>query len=215
MDFVEVLQDLGNALTPLGLGDVLGEAQLGGVFQGLADGERGVDDVALGDHADLVAHDRVVLVDVQPVEEHLALLSLLLAGEGLEQRRLSRSRWADDGQQLVARQGEGDAVEQGQVAVVDAEGQVLTHQLAAGASDDLDLAQPVGAQRDEGRAQAEEHGLGHLDLGDSLTGDVDAVGGSQVGDDHAVGRDVDAGVVLGDEWVVQDQGVVRCSTNGA
>ena len=101
---IEVLQDLGDALTPFGLGDVLGEAQLGGVLERLADSEGGVDDVALGDHTDLVAHDRIVLVDIQSVEEHLALLSLLLAGESLEQRRLTGARWPDDGQQLVARQ---------------------------------------------------------------------------------------------------------------
>ena len=147
---VEVLQDLGNALTPFGLGDVLGESQLGGVLQGLADSERRVDDVALRYHTDLVAHDRIVLVHVQAVEEHLALLGLLLAGEGLEQRRLSRSRWADNGQELVARQGEGNAIEQCQAAVVDAEGQVLAYQLTAGSAGDLDLAQPIRAQGDEG-----------------------------------------------------------------
>ena len=65
---VEVLQDLSDALAPFGLGDVLGEAQLGRVLEGLADSEGGVNDVALGDHTDLVAHDRVVLVDVQPIE---------------------------------------------------------------------------------------------------------------------------------------------------
>ena len=91
-----------------------------------------------------------MLVHIQAVEEHLALLSLLLAGKGLEQRRLSRSRWADNGQELVARQGEGNAVEQCQAAVVDAEGQVLAHQLTAGSAGDLDLAQPIRAQGDEG-----------------------------------------------------------------
>ena len=161
---VKILQDLGDALAPLGLGHVLGEAQLSGVLEGLADSEGRVDDVALGDHTDLVAHDRVVLVHVQPVEEHLALLGLLLAGEGLEQRRLPGSRRADDGQQLVARQGEGDAVEQRHAAVVDPEGQVLTHQLAAGSAGDLDLAQTVRAQGDEGRSQTYQHGLGDLDL---------------------------------------------------
>ena len=161
---VKILQDLGDALAPLGLGHVLGEAQLSGVLEGLADSEGRVDDVALGDHTDLVAHDRVVLVHVQPVEEHLALLGLLLAGEGLEQRRLPGSRRADDGQQLVARQGEGDAVEQCHAAVVDPEGQVLTHQLAAGSAGDLDLAQTVRAQGDEGRSQTYQHGLGDLDL---------------------------------------------------
>ena len=212
---VKILQDLGDALAPLGLGHVLGEAQLSGVLEGLADSEGRVDDVALGDHADLVAHDRVVLVHVQPVEEHLALLGLLLAGEGLEQRRLPGSRRADDGQQLVARQREGDAVEQRHAAVVDPEGQVLTHQLAAGSAGDLDLAQTVRAQGDEGRSQTHQHGLGDLDLRHALPGDVQTVGGSQVGDDHAVGGDVDTGVVLGDERVIQDQGVVGRAPDGA
>ena len=161
---VKILQYLGDAPAPLGLGHVLGETQLSGVLKGLADSEGRVNDVALGDHADLVAHDRVVLVHVQPVEENLALLGLLLTGEGLEQRRLPCSRRADDGQQLVARQGEGDAVKQRHAAVVDAEGQVLAHQLSAGSARDLDLAQTIRAQGDEGRSQTDEHGLGDLDL---------------------------------------------------
>ena len=114
---VQVLQDLGDALGPLLLGHVLGEAQLGGVLEGLAHGEIGVNDVVLGDHADHIAQHLVVLVHVHAVEQDLALLGLLLAGQGLEQGGLAGSGGADDGEELVAGQGEGDAVQEGGYAV--------------------------------------------------------------------------------------------------
>ena len=109
-----------------------------------------MDDVVLRDHADLVAHDRVVLVNVEAVEKDLALLRLLLPGKGLEQSGLSGARGAHNGQQFIARQGEGDAVQELELAIVNGKGQVLTDQLPARAGGDLDLAQAVRADRHKG-----------------------------------------------------------------
>ena len=73
----------------------------------------------MGNHTDPVAHDGVVGVHVKPVEEDLSLLGLLLAGQGLEQGGLAGPEGADDGEQLVAGQNEGDAVQKGEPTVFD------------------------------------------------------------------------------------------------
>lgn len=212
---VEILEDLGDPVPALLLGHVLGEAELGGVVHRLLDGERLVDDIVLGDHADLVAHDRVVVVDVDPVEEHLAVLSLLLAGEGLEEGGLARPGGADDGEQLVAGQGEGHAVEEAQAPAVHLEDEVLADELAAGARVDLHLAGAIGIDRDERRADADDARPRHQDARNPLRAQVDAVRRAQVSDEDALRRRLDPGVVLGDERVVEDEGVVRRAADRA
>jgi hypothetical protein len=211
---VQILQDLVNARGALGLGDVLGEAQLSGVVQGLTHGQGAVDDVRLRHHTDLVAHNRVVLVDVEAVEEDLAVLGLLLTGEGLEERGLARARGADDGQELVPAQGEGDLVQQGHTAVVDGEDNVLGHQVTGGASRRLDLDQAIGVNGHEVGAHTQDHGLGDHQAGDAHAPEEDAVGRAQVGDDNALGRGVHPGVVLGDQRVGQGDGVVTSAPDG-
>ena len=114
-----------------------------------------------------------MLVHVQSVEQHLTGLRLLLAGQRLEQRRLARARGAHHRQELVARQFEGDSVEQAELAVVDAERQVLADQFAP--ATDFDGAGAVGGDLDEGRPHAEGGGPGDQVALNALVAEQDAV----------------------------------------
>ena len=88
-EFADHLVDPGPAL---GLRGVLREAQLGGVAEGPAHGQLGVQDVVLRHQADALAQLGVVAVEVAAVVEHGALVGGAQAGEGVEQRGLARRR---------------------------------------------------------------------------------------------------------------------------
>lgn len=145
--------------------------------------------VVLGHHADAVAHDGIVLVDVQAVVEDLALLGLLLAGECLEQRGLACAQGPTTARRTVAGQGE-DGVEQPEV-VAHREREVLAHEGSPALPGPVPWHSPSGLIATKSGADADDHRLGHQDRRDALGAEVDAVGGTQVRDPDALWREVD------------------------
>ena len=117
--------DLVDPGLPLGLRGVLREAQLGGVGEGAAHGQLGVQDVVLRYEADALAQLGVVAVQVAAVVQDRAPVGGALAGQGVEQRGLSGAAGSDDGEQALLADGEGDPVEERLAALVDGDRQVL------------------------------------------------------------------------------------------
>ena len=68
---VQVIQHFHDALVALCLGGIGRHAQAGGVIQRLVDRQLHVDDIALGDIADIIADGVEVFVDVDAVDKHL------------------------------------------------------------------------------------------------------------------------------------------------
>ena len=208
---LELAQHLVDALLALVLGGVGGEAQLGRVLQRLLDGQLLVQDVVLRDQTDALAQLGELLVQVPVVVEDVALVGGPVAGERLEQGGLSGARGADDRDEGLLGDAEGDVLED-VLAAVDRDGQV------AGGEGDVtgvdELFEPV-ADDAEGRvADADDVVAGRAAdaaaLGDRLAVDVGAVVRAEVADLHAaVGGRVELGVVARDLEVGDDQLVLE------
>ncbi len=201
----------------LGLGGVLREAQLGGVGEGAADGQLGVQDVVLRDQADALAQLGVVAVEVAAVVQDCARVGGALPGQGVQQGRLACAAGADHGEEAFLADGKGDLVEQRLAAPVDGDGEFLDIEGDLAGVDVL--LQLVADQAERGVADADD--VTGRDRGpvDGLPVEERAVVAAEVDD---LVRAVRAGpqlrVVPGDGQVVDDQVVVagpgRCGRSG-
>ena len=172
-----------------------GKRSLAAYRSALRDGQFLVQDVVLRDQADALAQLGELLVEVPVVVEDVALVGGPVAGERLEQGGLAGARRADDGDQGLLGDAEGDVLED-VLAAVDRDREV------AGREGDLtgvdELLQPV-ADQPEGRVadaddvvRADERGAG---LAERLAVDVGAVVAAEVADlEAAVGRRPEFGV---------------------
>lgn len=109
-EFGDRLLDAGD---PLGGPQVGREAQLRGIPQRLAHAQLTVDQVVLGDDADLVAHDGIMPMDIEALIGDRARGRRPGAGEHREQRRLPGPGRADDGGERPRREVDVDPLEQG------------------------------------------------------------------------------------------------------
>ncbi len=119
-EFVDHLGDAGGAFGGRG---VIGEAQFGGVGEGLPDGQLGVQDVVLRNQSDALAQFGVVAVQVAAVVADGSAVGGAQPGERVEQGGFAGAAGSGDGEQALLADREGDVVEQGAVAV-DLDGQV-------------------------------------------------------------------------------------------
>jgi hypothetical protein len=192
---------------PLGFGGVLREAQLGGVGEGFADGQLGVQDVVLRDEADALAQLGVVPVEVAAVVEDGAVVGGPLAGEGVEERGLAGAARADDGEQALLPHRERHVVQQRLAAAVDGDRQVLH---VEGDLTGVDVLLEFVADEAERRvADADDVALADRGAGDAAAVEVRAVVAAEVGDlVRPVGQGAQFGVPAGDHQVVDDQVVV-------
>ncbi|GAA4940434.1 hypothetical protein GCM10023238_02630 [Streptomyces heliomycini] len=108
---LELAQHLVDAGLALGRRGVGGEAELGRVLEGLLDGQLLVQDVVLRDQTDALTQLGELLVEVPVVVEDLALVGGAVAGEGLEERGLAGAGRADDRDQRLLGDAEGDVLE--------------------------------------------------------------------------------------------------------
>lgn len=115
----QLADHLVDPLPPLGLRRVLGEAELGGVREGSARGQPGVQDVVLRDQADALAQLRVVVVVIAALVQDRARVGGPLPGEGVQQGGLAGAAGGDDGEETFLADGKGDPVEQFPAAPVD------------------------------------------------------------------------------------------------
>ncbi|SCF76177.1 hypothetical protein GA0115255_105493, partial [Streptomyces sp. Ncost-T6T-2b] len=211
---LELGEDLGDPGLALGLGGVRGEAELGRVLEGLGDGQFLVQDVVLRDQTDALAQLGELLVQVSVVVEDVTLVGGPVAGERLEQGGLSGTGRADDRDQRLLGDTEGDVLED-LLAAVD------RHREVAGGEGDLtgvdELFQPVADQPERRVADADDvvrADEGRAGLVQRQTVDVRAVVRAEVADlEAAVGRRVELGVVAGDLEVGDDQFVLQRTTD--
>ncbi|RSS62148.1 hypothetical protein EF918_31455 [Streptomyces sp. WAC06614] len=176
----EFADDLVDAGLAFGAGGVLREAEFGGVRQGAADGELGVQDVVLGDQADPAAQFGVVAVEVAAVVEDGAPVGGTQSGQGAEQGGLAGAAGSDDGEQATGADREGDPVEEGAAAVVHVDGEVLD------VEGDLAgvhvLLEPVAGQAEGGAADADDVALVEEGAVDAGAVEVGAVVAAEVDD---------------------------------
>lgn len=201
------LVDAGGAL---GLGGVAREAELGRVLEGGADAQLLVQDVVLRDQADALAELRELLVQVAVVVEDVALVGRAVAGQRLEQRGLAGAGGADDADQRLLRDAEGDVPED-LLAAVDRDREVAGREGDLAGVDELleavadDPERRVADADDVVRAQ--QRGAG---LRQRLTVDVGAVVAAEVVDlEAAAGHRAELGVVAGDLEVGDHQLILQ------
>ncbi|MDH6456241.1 hypothetical protein M2155_008740 [Streptomyces sp. SAI-119] len=212
----EFADDLVDAFAALGLRGVLREAQFGGVGQGAADGQLGVQDVVLRDQADALAQFGVVAVEVAAVVEDGAVVGGALAGEGIEEGGLAGAARAHDGEQALLPHREGHVVQQRLAAVVDGDREVLDVEGDLAGVDVL--LERVADQAERRVADAEDVTGSQGGAGDGPAVEVGAVVAAQVDDlVRAVGPGAQLGVAAGDDQVVDDEVVVlgTADTDGA
>jgi hypothetical protein len=156
-----------------------------------------VDDVVLGDVAELLAEAVVVVVEAGAVEEDAAGGGLGVAVEGFEESGFAGSGGAHEGDQLGGEDGHRDGLDEavavggvdddaggldGEVAVVFALGEFAAFEELKAVAAEADLLA----------------GLGEDFAADADAGDEGAVAGAEVFDEDAVGVAGEAGVVPGD-----------------
>ncbi len=192
---------------PFGVLRVLGEAQFGGVGEGGAHGELGVQDVVLRDQADAPPQFGVVAVQVTAVVQDGAVVGGPLSGQSVEQRGLAGPARSDDGEQALLPHREGDVVEQDLVAAVDGDREVLD---VEGDLPGVDiLLEFVADQAVRDVADADDVSGACGGAGDGTPVEVGAVVAAEVDDlVAAVGAGAQFGVVAGDRQVVDDEVVV-------
>src|SRR6186997_2977120 len=96
MGQVEILKHLQNALVPLGRGRILGHAQLGSKVESLVDRELHVDDVFLRHVADLIADGVKILIDIDVVDEYLAMRGRAVPCNRIDQGGFSATALSHD-----------------------------------------------------------------------------------------------------------------------
>ena len=114
---LELFENLGDDLFAVGLRGVRRQPQLGGVHQGLPDGELAVHHVVLRDHADSASQRGVFGVDVVAFEADRAGCRMGVTGDQSRERRLACTRRSDDGRQHARSRGQRDVVQQCLVAL--------------------------------------------------------------------------------------------------
>ena len=109
---VEILEHLQDALVPLGRGRILGHAQLGGKVERLVDRQLHVDDVFLRHVTDLVADGVEVLVDIDVVDEYLAMRGGAISRDRIDQGGFPAAALSHDHDKFTRLEDQRDILQQ-------------------------------------------------------------------------------------------------------
>lgn len=192
---------------PLGLRGVLREAEFGGVGEGPADGQLGVQDVVLRDQADALAQFGVVAVEVAAVVEDRAAVGGALTGEGVQEGGLAGAARADHGEEAFLADRKRHLVEERLPAAVDGDGQFLDVEGDLAGVDVL--LEFVADQGERGVPDADDVTGSDRRLVDGRAVEEGAVVAAEVDDlVGALRPRPQLGVPSGDDEVVDDQVVV-------
>ncbi len=191
---------------------VLWHAQLGGKIQRLVDRQLHVDDVFLRHVADLVADGIEVLIDIDIVDEHLAVRGGAVTGDGIHQGGFPAAALSHHHDELTRLEDQRDILQQVEILAHPLVEVVGLHPHAFGliVAGELVLAhhKPIGSDADRILRIEPDVAL------DTLVVDEGAVGAAHVGHIITLAHTGHLGMEARDVRLVQDDIVRRVTPKG-